>query len=501
MKSRANFERRQRSIEERLDPSWQPEREEPVLEGGNIHYEVSGRVEAIGCGGLGMLQTVAEAVGLREEIDERLHLLKRHLPYHESDHVLSQAFNLLTGGHCLEDLEVRRSDEGFLNALGARRLPDPTTAGDFLRRFDGQSVLALQEAINAARASVWRAQPESERRLARLDVDGTIAETAGECKERLDVRYDGRWGFGPLVVSLANSQEVLYTLNRPANRPSHDGAVPWIDRGVRWALEDGGFERVRLRGDTDFSLTEHFDRWTEEGVELVFGIDAHPSFVRRAEALAEEAWERFERPRQGPPKRRRPENVKKQVVERRGFTELTLEEEHVAEMEYRPRRAKKTYRMIVLRKRIRVTEGQLRLTDEIRYLFYVTNVAEETLAPGDVVRESNARCDQENLIEQIKNGVHGTRMPVAEFYANWAYLVIACLAWSLKAWTGLVLPRELGARSILRMEFRRFLNEIVCLPAQILRTGRRLVFRLLAVNRWVPLLLEGTQRLKRRCLA
>jgi len=92
-------------------------------------------------------------------------------------------------------------------------------------------------------------------------------------------------------------------------------------------------------------------------------------------------------------------------------------------------------------------------------------------------------------------------MPVAEFYANWAYLVIACLAWSVKAWAGLVLPRELGARSILRMEFRRFLDEIVRLPAQILRTGRRLVFRLLAVNRWVPLLLEGTQRLKRRCPA
>lgn len=501
MKSKANFERRQRSIEERLDPSWQPVREEPVLEGGNVHYEVSGRTEAIGCGGLGMLRTVVESVGLGEEIDERLHLLKRHQPYHESDHVLAQVFNLLSGGRSLEDLEPRRRDEGFLNALGARRIPDPTTAGDFLRRFDEESVLDLQEAIHAARSSVWRGQPKAERKLARLDVDGTMAETAGECKEGLDVRYDGRWGFGPLIVSLANSQEVLYAVNRPANRPSHDGAVPWIDRAIRWALEGGGFERVRLRGDTDFSLTEHFDRWSEQGVEFVFGMDANPHFVRRAEALAEEAWEPFERPRQGPPKRRRPANVKKQVIERRGFRELTLEEEHVTEVEHRPSRAKESYRLIVLRKRIRVTQGQLRLTDEIRYFFYVTNVECETLSPGDVVRESNARCDQENLIEQIKNGVHGTRMPVAEFSANWAYLVIACLAWSVKAWTGLVLPRELGARSILRMEFRRFLDEIVRLPAQILRTGRRLVFRLLAVNRWVPLLLEGTQQLKRRCPA
>lgn len=205
MKSRANYERRQQSIAARLDPSWQPEREKPVLEGGNIHYQVSGRTQAIACGGLGMLQTVVEATGLREQIDETLHLLRRHLPYHESDHVLALAYNVLTGGRCLEDLEARRSDEGFLNALGARRVPDPTTSGDFLRRFDGASVLTLMEAIQSARSSVWRSQPRSQRRLAQLDVDGTITETGGECKERMDISHDGRWGFGPLVVSLANT--------------------------------------------------------------------------------------------------------------------------------------------------------------------------------------------------------------------------------------------------------------------------------------------------------
>ena len=502
MKSKANFERRQRSIEERLERSGQPEGSGPVLGGGNVCYEVSGRVEAVACGGLGMLQTVAEAVGLREEIDERLNLLRRHQPYHESDHVLAQALTLLSGGHCLDDLGVRRRDEAFLNALGAQRIPHPTTSGDFLRRFDAESVLDLQQGINASRAGVWRTQPKAERALARIDVDGTITETAGQCKEGMDISYDGRWGFGPLVVSLANTQEVLYVVNRSANRPSHDGAVAWIDRGVRWAREDAGFERVRLRGDTDFSLTEHFDRWTEEGVEFVFGMDANPSFVRRAKALSEDDWAPFERDETPPAKRRRPANVKKAVVEHRGFRELTLEEEDVAELPYRSRKARKEgYRLIALRKRIRVTEGQLRLTDEIRYFFFVTNVKREDLSAAEVVRENHDRCRQENLIEQIKNGVEGTRMPLAEFDANWAYLVIACLALSLKTWAGLLLPRELGARAILRMEFRRFLNEIVLLPAQILRTGRRLVFRLLAINRWVPLLLDGTQRLKHLRLA
>ena len=165
------------------------------------------------------------------------------------------------------------------------------------------------------------------------------------------------------------------------------------------------------------------------------------------------------------------------------------------EMDYRPRKAKKTYRMIVLRKTIRVTQGQLRLGAEVRYFFYVTNIEKSRLSTAAVVRENNARCQQENVIEQLKNGVQATRLPVREFYANWTYLVIAALAWNIKAWAGLLLPEEMGARALLRMEFRRFLNEIVRLPAQILKTGRRLVFRLLEINRWTVMLLEGTQRL------
>jgi hypothetical protein len=501
VKSRTNFELRQRSIEARLDPSWQPERARPVLEGGALDFEVSGRVGAISSGGVGLMQSVVEAVGLAEAIDARVHLLRRHLPYHESDHVLALVYNLLAGGRCLEDLELRRTDEAFLDALGARRLPDPTTSGDFLRRFRSGSVESLMDAIDGPRARVWRAQPESDRKLALIDIDGTISETGGQCKERMDITYDGRWGYGPLVVSLANSQEVLRVVNRPANRPSHEGMAASVDPCLEWALGPAGFQKVRLRGDTDFSLTENFDRWTDRGVEFVFGMDANPHFVRRAEALEDAAWTSFDRPARPAARRRRPVNVKKAIVEQRGFKNLELAHEHVAEIEYRPRQCTKTYRLVILRKRIEVTQGQLQLADEIRYFFYVTNIDREQMDAAAVVRENNARCHQENLIEQLKNGVSATRMPVAEFDANWAYLVIASLAWNLKAWAGLLLPPELGARTLLRMEFRRFLNEIILLPAQILRSGRRLIFRLLAINRWVPLLLEGTRALKRLRLA
>ncbi|MGH2609192.1 MAG: IS1380 family transposase [Tepidiformaceae bacterium] len=502
MKNRANLERRQRASEERLDRRWQPERAEPVLEGGNIRYEVAGRTEAVDCGGLGMLQAVVGVVGLPEAIDARVHRLQRHRPYHESDHVMALVYNVLTGGQCLEDLEGRRRDTGFLDALGAQRLPDPTTAGDFLRRFDEASVLELMEAVNDARAGVWRVQPPAARRLAVIDIDGTVVETSGECKEGMDISYDGRWGYGPLVVSLANSQEILYVVNRSANRPSHDGAVPWIDRAIGWAKEKGGFEGVRLRGDTDFSLTANFDRWTAAGVEFVFGMDANPSFVKRAEGLAAETWAPLERSREEAGKqRRRAARVKQRVIEQRGFRDLALAAEDVAEMEYRPAKAGGIYRLIALRKRLRVRQGQLELADEIRYFFYVTNLPRERMGTAAVVRENNARCHQENLIEQLKNGVQATRMPVREFDANWAYLVIGALAWNIKAWAGLLLPSGLGARALVRMEFRRFLRELVLVPCQILRSGGRLIFRLLAVNHWVPLLLEGTAQLQRRCFA
>lgn len=492
-KSSEIVDRRQAEKDARLDPSWQPETVTPVLSDSSIVYEMAARPTAISFGGLGLMIQLVKHLGLASAIDERVHVLKRHLPYHESDHVLNMTYNILAGGHCLETLELRRQDVGYLNALGARRIPDPTTAGDFLRRFTAQDVETLMDTLNGVRSQVWRMQPAKDRRLALIDVDGTIVETLGECKGGADFAYNGKWGYCPLVVSLANSQEVLYTVNRSANRPSHCGAVKWLDKAVVWAKESG-FERVRLRGDTDFSLTHNFDRWRSEEVDFVFGIDACPSFVSKAKALSEEAW----RPLKRRPKhtlttapRLRPERVRDNKVKEKGWLNYRLKREDFAEIEYSPAKADGTYRMVILRKTLNVEKGQQKLEDEIRYFFYVTNVSPQELAADQVVYESNARCHQENLIEQLKNGVRATQMPVGDLVANWVYMVIGMLAWNLKVWLGLVLPKHLGARALLKMKYRRFLNEVITIPAQILRTGRRLVYRLLALGHWPKLLLEG----------
>ena len=155
-----------------------------------------------------------------------------HLPYHESDHVLNLAYNALCDGTCLEDLELRRQDEAYLDALGAQRIPDPTTAGDFCRRFDEAAIEALQAAINETRVRVWRGSRRAFFAEAMIDADGTLAETTGECKEGMDIAYSGVWGYHPLVVSLANTEEVLRLVNRSGNRPSPEGAAAQFDQRI-----------------------------------------------------------------------------------------------------------------------------------------------------------------------------------------------------------------------------------------------------------------------------
>jgi hypothetical protein len=100
----------------------------------NIHYELGTRVQGLSAGGIGAMLLLARKIGLIRDIDQRLHLLKVHNPYHESDHVLNIAFNILAGGKRIEHIELRRNDEVFLNALGAKRIPDPTTEGDLALR-------------------------------------------------------------------------------------------------------------------------------------------------------------------------------------------------------------------------------------------------------------------------------------------------------------------------------------------------------------------------------
>ena len=484
--------KRKRSIERRLDKTDLRGCSQPIFTASNIHYEISDRIRGIAHGGIGAFHLLARKLGLIQRIDDRLHLLKIHLPYHESDHVLNLAYNALCDGTCFQDLELRRQDVNYLDALGARRIPDPTTAGDFCRRFDRDSVFTLLDLIDDTRRVAWAGQPDHFFNQAKIDMDGTLVGTTGECKKGMDIAYEGTWGYHPLVVSLANTREVLRLVNRSGNRPSEDEAAEQVDKAVVVCFK-GGFRSVLMRGDTAFSQTAHLDRWdADPRVRFLFGYPAAANVVALADGLPEWAWRKLERPARYEVKtkpRQRPDNVKEAIVVARQFDNIRLNGEEVAEFAYRPSACSKTYRMVVVRKNLSRLKGEKMLIDEIRYFFYITN--EWVLERDEIVFEANDRCDQENVLSQLHSGVRALKAPLDTLESNWAYMVMIALSWNLKAWWALAIPERPGRWQerhreekawVLGLEFKTFVNAFVRLPCQIVRTGRRLLYRLLSWN-------------------
>jgi hypothetical protein len=293
---------------------------------------------------------------------------------------------------------------------------------------------------------------------------------------------------------LANTKEVLYLVNRSGNTVSHQDSVCWIDRAVALVKPVAG--QITLRGDTDFTHTAQLDRWDKAGLKFILGLDAHPKAVGLAQALSERCWQPLERlPKHEiltEPRTRR-ERVKEAIVVQKGYENRKLVAEHVTDVSYQPHQCAQKYRLVILRKNISVQKGEGVLFDEVRYFFYLTNRWD--LDAATIVSLANGRCDQENVIAQLKNGVNAMRMPVDDLVSNWAYLVMAALAWNLKAWYGLLVPDRARGLELVRMEFRRFLHAIILLPCQILRAGRKIVYRLLGYNGWLKDFFATFQRL------
>ncbi len=375
--------------------------------------------------------------------------------------------------------------------MGAQRIPDPTTVGDLCRRFCEADVITLMNAINQSRLRVWAEQPATFFTDSILDVDGTLVSTDAECEQGIDIAYDRTWGYHPVLISLANTDEPLYPINHSGNRPSHEHAAEALDKMISLSRQ-AGFERIVLRGDTDFTQTAHLDRWDQAGdVSFVFGIGAMPNLKALADDLLSGEYGFLEQPPRYEVKtspREKPERVKFEIIHERGFKAIDLLKEMIAEFDCRPVACKKSYRVIVLCKRPGIDQGQMRLFEEYWYSFSITN--DRTRTAEEIVFAANDRCDQENLIAQLKGGVHALTTPVDDLVSNWAYMVTASLAWSLKAWSALMVPvsrrqaakHEAERRTWLRMEFATFCAAVIQISCEIENGGQAVDLSIVVVE-------------------
>ena len=486
-----------------VDPAelpW-PKTEGRVMRHPLLHLESDPRGEITHYGGLVLAHQFVRRFGVAKRLDEALALFKRHAPYHESDHVLALAYTLYADGTCLEDQAALQGSEAVRRLVGACRIPDPTTAGDFLRRFRvAQDVERLAGVTDEVQEAVWSKLPRHVRRrrkkqeLALVDLDGHIKPLYGVQKEGADFSYDGRWSYQPLVVSLGGSGECLRVVNQPGSARSSDAAAKALEEVL--PLVRRHFRNALVRGDTDFDRSDVFKAVLAAKAYFAIGGRLYPNRAALVQAIAERRWEPFvaraerEQP-SGPSREGRTPNYRRQKAVERRFRMLRTVKQWVSEIAYQPAGLGSACRMIVRRILIEENDGQGALFKHFRYRLVLTNLP-RSYSPRQIIDLTYQRCDQENVIEQFGDGIAGWRMPVAEFMGNSAWLQITRLAWNLGKWIAqIALPRE-----VVRWEWKRFRRHFVYIAAKVLKTGRRLVVRLAGSHRFLPDILTAHARLQ-----
>ena len=471
-----------------------------------LHVEIAERSTITPYGGLALATALLKRFRVAQEIDERVHVLKIHLPFHESDHVLAQALSLYVGGECLEDQAALQHDEGALRMLGACRIPDPTTAGDFLRRFEEHrnpaALSGLRAANDAVQDAVWgrlAGKRKRKRDWAMVDLDGHTKALYGVQKEGADFDHRGRWSYNVLLASLAGTGECLAVRLRPGNVRSSEGAAPLLEETL--PRVKGRFAQVLVRADSDFDRRDVREACEAEGAWFAFVAREASNRLAWAEAIPESKWKPFRtrahrdrqarRARLDFEPRRKKRNRRRRRARQRGYTDLQLARQWVAEIPWTPLGSQKTYRMIVRRQLIEHSEGQEHLFDFYRYRYVVTNLPASWSAE-EVIDATYQRCDQENVIEQMGSGVALWRMPVAEFEGNSAWLEIGRLAWNLGKWIAqLALPAE-----VVRWEWKRYRKAFVYLAVEVVHRSRQRWLRFSPAHRFLDLLVHAHVQLQ-----
>ena len=466
-----------------------------------LHTEIDDRIPATVHGGISLCLVLWRKLKISELIDERVQVLRRHRPYHESDHVLAHVLNLFAGGSCIHDQKSLQQDGAVLRMLGTDRFPDPTTSGDFLRRFDDElnpgALDALRSAVNSVQDAVWsefdRRRRRRRRRLGswgRVDLDSHIIELCGNQREGADFSYTKKWSYHPLLVTLANTGDIVAVRNRTGNAPSAEGVEDLLETHLPRVKQL--FSKVVVRGDSAFDRRSIRQICREHHAYFAHSVRRLPDRVDAAEAIAEDDWQEWKQPkarraeksarkRSFRPRRKGTDRRRQQALNR-NYKTISKDTQWIAEVQRRPTDNEPPCRMIVIREKHNETWSQYQTSyfDFFVYRIVFTNLPDSFTA-SDVVDEVYHRCDQENIIEQLKNELPMWRMPVREATGNAAWAELARLAWNISKWLGLLaLPLE-----TVRWECKRFRRAYVQVAVEVVRRSRQTWVRFNPTHRFV----------------
>lgn len=491
----------------------------PVMRLPKTHLEVEQGPETTKYGGLVLATSLLRRLSVAKQLNENVSVLKQHQPYTEADHILAQALNLYVGGTCIEDMSELQQSEAVCRILGACRVPDPTTAGDFLRRFEPRSnpgaLEDLRRTTDALQGAVWQEKARSNSKgkknkgryngkqvkqdLAVLDIDSHLKEVYGVTKEGADFNHKGKWSLHPLTITMAATGDCLAMRNRPGNVRSSEGSAEALDETLDYVRPH--FKQVLVRGDSEFDRADVREACHRRDSRFAFVGREFKNRPQIAASIPQEQWQPFEtrarrkaaaqRSQKRYRSRKKRKNRRRQRARERNYKNMRLVRQWITEVPWQPPGSEHTYRLVIRRQLIEHSKGQTALFDEYRYRYVVTDLP-PSISTARVIDLTYERCDQENIIEQLGSGLAAWRMPVREFAGNSAWLEIARLAWNLGKWLAqLVLPEE-----TVRWEWKRFRRAFVEVSAEVIKRSRQLWVRFNESHRFLGSLLEAHQQLQ-----
>ena len=432
------------------------------------------RSPLLGYAGAVPVRNLIERLDIASVLDSNISVLKRHKPYFESDHVLNFVYNFLTGGEVINDIERLQEAEGILRILGTERIPDPTTAGDFLVRFTESDIKTFQDSLDQIQDTAFSLLDRKRKETATIEHDSSIHEVYGQKKEGADYSYENTYSYQVEYVTLAETGDVLHQELREGNCYSSSG-LSEILPGILDRVSKQ-FNHLRYRADSASYDKAIVGACEERGVKFYISADHTRPLMREVLSIDEGGWKRFRRKqlsggkknRSGKTRKKR-KNHKKWVQDRRKPNRERRGETRIASVFYQPVGWQRRYRYVVKRTEIVDKHGQQWLEDGLcKYIYHIIVTNDFDTGDTRVMHIALERANQKNLIKDFKYGLGLSHVPTGFFLANQIYFKIAALAWNIKTWMLNLL--SIGDGAVLR--FKRFLYLWINHACVVSKTGR-----------------------------